>query len=711
MFNSISNFRYRLLLLALGLISAYIYVVVNTWSPSSYGYVLEHILKVEDTKTIGKSRPIRSDEWAVVTPLTQATVNNYFERFNQTSLYQEDLRINYGLPIHDWGFIFKPTMWLYGIVNPAYAYSAHWFALTILFIVGYALLFQWLGVGVALSLTLSLGLFFTGFVQFWWNEKAPLFALFPWVLWPFSRGWPFFFKTIVFYWVATCWFLINLYPPIQVSLAFVGMVLLYGKEKQLFGFNRQLGLLLLGTIASAATAGLYLWDYLQLTSQTLYPGNRHVSGGAVTWDFFVSWFFPAINFTKNYESLIGRNICEIGTVGSYYFLLGLAFLNYKNIPFIWADSTKKHLILSLLIGLILMSLWLFVPLPSWFGMPLLWDNVQPERMQYAYGVLLFSFFCIVLHHVGLVCSWPRFIGLLLFCSLGYFFYPSSIQAGFFHGVSLIALVVAVIGLWLISKKYAGSLHLGIATLACVSGGFIFIQFNPLQSAWPIFNLGPNEATKKFDAMVSYNQGVLAVIGLPGAIGNGLGYKSLGHVTAVPQMKFWRDIFPELSEDQLNQVFNRYAHILPSEIPMPTVIHLDAVSVPVNSLNKSIPVKYIDTVHVPIPLGGYVDRVSVEGTYYIVDGWAPWFGPMGSRQLELMIQPVKGQALALSVNRPDLPVATGGLIRSMNGFRLRIPIDPKNIPTAICLISYDVSTQRKVLLNNPAHLPYCMTKPK
>jgi hypothetical protein len=711
MLHSISKFRYHLLLLATGLIAAYVYVVVNTWSPSSYGYVMESILKVEDTKTIGQSRSIRSDEWAVVTPLTQATINNHFERFNQTSLYQEDLRINYGLPIHDWGFIFKPTMWLFGLVNPAYAYSAHWFVLTALFVSGYALLFRWLGMGVALSVALSLGLFFTGFVQFWWNEKGPLFALFPWILWPFSRNWPFPIKVLVFYWIATSWFLTNLYPPVQVSLAFVGLCILYGKEKNIFRLNQQFALLILATLASAATAGIYLWDYLQLTANTFYPGNRHVSGGSITWDFFVSWFFPAINFTSAYESLIGRNICEIGVVGSYYFLLGLVFLNYKNVKAIFTEPSTKHLVLTLLVGLILMSMWLFLPLPSWVGLPLLWDNVTPERMQYAFGVLLFCFCCVVIQHLGLTFSWVRILILPVICGYFYLLPPSGMQTDVLHWMSISALLFGTFGLWLISKKYALSSHFSIAVLAGALGVGIFAGFNPLQSAWPIFNFKPNEVTKKFDEMTSYNQGILAVIGLPGAVGNGLGYKSLSHVTAVPQMNFWRDVFPEMNEIQLNQVFNRYSHIVPTEMPMPAVITPDSVSVPVNSLNKVIPVKYLDEVYAPIQLGGYVDRVSVEGNYYVVDGWAPWFGPMGSRHLEVMIQPVKGKPLALSVNRPDLPVATGGMIRSMNGFKLRIPIDPKNTPTAMCLISYDVSSQKRTLLNNPPNLPYCATKPK
>ena len=157
------------------LVSGVVYVG-KTWSPSSYGHVLVHHLGYAESESgpdWGKPRPIRSDEWGVVTPLTQATIHNHFERYNQTSLYGEDLRMNFGLPLHDWGLAFKPTLWLYGVVNPAYAYSFHWFMLSALFLVGYAWLFRWLGATPVVGFALAAGLYYTGFVQFWWNEKGP----------------------------------------------------------------------------------------------------------------------------------------------------------------------------------------------------------------------------------------------------------------------------------------------------------------------------------------------------------------------------------------------------------------------------------------------------------------------------------------------------------------------------------------------------------
>lgn len=107
-----------MLLLVIG-----IFYVSNTWTPSSYGGPIKYFGVSDRGIVAGTPRGHRSDEWGVATPLTQATVNNDFQRFNQTSIYKEDLRSVFSMPIYDWGMIFKPNMWGYLAFPPAYAFS------------------------------------------------------------------------------------------------------------------------------------------------------------------------------------------------------------------------------------------------------------------------------------------------------------------------------------------------------------------------------------------------------------------------------------------------------------------------------------------------------------------------------------------------------------------------------------------------------------
>src|SRR5262245_21927532 len=97
--------------------------LTNTWTLSSYGFVLRALGARDTGIVLGEPRAIRSDEWGILTPYIQATVNNGLRRINETSFYREDLRIAEAMPIRDWGILFKPEQWLFPFVNAAYAYS------------------------------------------------------------------------------------------------------------------------------------------------------------------------------------------------------------------------------------------------------------------------------------------------------------------------------------------------------------------------------------------------------------------------------------------------------------------------------------------------------------------------------------------------------------------------------------------------------------
>ena len=103
------------------LVIAAIYVALHL-SPSSYALALGQLGEPE-TPLLGTPRAIRTDEWSVTTPLFQAAVNNDFRETNDTSFYSENLRSFIGLPLLNWGLVFKPLVWPFFIVPPALAYS------------------------------------------------------------------------------------------------------------------------------------------------------------------------------------------------------------------------------------------------------------------------------------------------------------------------------------------------------------------------------------------------------------------------------------------------------------------------------------------------------------------------------------------------------------------------------------------------------------
>lgn len=699
MSESARSWRRAHLLVAAFLVLAGSLYILNAWSPSSYGFIFDRIGVTDQEPAFGKRRSVRIDEYGVLTALTQATVNNGYERYNKTSLYGEDLRINFGLPIHDWGMLFKPTLWLFGLVNPAYAFSLHWFLITAALLVGYAFLFKWFGAGPILAYALSAGLYFTGFVQFWWSSNGSTFAFFPWILLPFSTRWGLPVKLAASVWITVSWLLTNFYPPFQVSLAFVGLIILFLKVPDLFRPSR-LVLLCLAAAIAAGIAAFYLRDYLRLTSTTIYPGQRRVGGGSIPLRHWVSWMLPAINFTRDFRPLIPPNICEIGTPGLYYALSALCFMDWRNGRAI--DPALRRALLGLGIGTALMILWMALPLPWWCGTPLLWQHVPPVRMQFAGGVLLVLFLFTSIQALGLRLSLTRVLLFMSLVILGWLRWKYKAGADRWEDLVILPAILAAFAVVRWRPRFA---HEALAMASLASGLALFGGFNPIQSAWAIFNRTPTRITRALDEIARENHGVLVVSNLPGATANGLGYRSLSHVTATPKLGYWREQFPELPESTRNRIFNRYSHIIPTPELLPRALTPDSVGVPqAKFMTMGQVICLAPSSDLP-KMSGKIETSRVQGGALILSGWAPWEGALRDQVLEVSTDPQPTGSIARSLQlRPDLPDMLGRESAIRNGFSLRIPLAQGADQLRVTVIARGPAGER-VLLENPQGLPY------
>ncbi len=564
--------------------------VLNSWSPSSYGYFLRQVEPQNSGVVWGEPRPVRSDEWAVVTPLTQATVNNGFKRYNATSFYNEDLRINYGLPIYDWGMFFKPTMWGYLFLSPAKAYSLQWYLTFVLFVVGYFKLFKQIGIREELSIILSFSLFFTGATQFWWDEKGPVYAFFPLITYFLISKVKIWVKLVMFYWLGVAWLITDFYPPLVISLAFIGGLLFVANIKLWCSIKNAL-LLLITSIFTIGTALLYLKDYLINTSKTIYPGHRSFSGGGVNWQEWSSQIFPFSTFNSHFETIYNINISEVGAIGFAFILILLVHLDFSSVrkyDFKWGEN--RTLIL-LVLGLILTNAWMVLPIPAWAGKALLWNNVHPNRMVYAAGVLLGMVSLLFLQNLNYVVNLKR---AFIYCSIVMLqwwvlkYKPIVLDAkgfsGLEHNYTDFYLLVAVFVSYLLIYRFRISAIHAFTSTSLIASVIVFFGFNPIQSSEAIFATHPN-AKKRFDASLDDKSGTLAIAGYPGATLNGLGYKSVTHVTAVPDLKLWKSKFPDMPDSEFGQVFNRYSHIHLSSVSKPTTSAPDVVEVPISKFRK------------------------------------------------------------------------------------------------------------------------------
>lgn len=572
-FLNINNPRFYLLVcLVLGVI-----YVCNAWSPSSYSIALNGI-GVDVQPDFGKPRAIRSDEWVVQTPLTQALVNNGFERFNTSSIYKEDLRINYGLPIFDWGLIFKPTQWGYLVLPPAYGFSFYYFSLFAFFLIGFQKIIRIMGADEPSAFLLSLAFYFTGSVQFWWTVNAATFAFFPWVLYSLYKIKFSPVYAVALFWFLVCWQVGNLYPPFTYALLLVAVVWIWNVIDLRTLKLRDIALAGVAGIAAVVVVYLYFHDYIGLMKDTVYPGVRSENGGSVlSWPMLETLLFPSLWFDRHYDLLAwteNNNICQFSTWATILPVLVLFFTDYKKARFsLSLKPLDRFLIPALCVAV--MAAWTLLPIPASVGKYLLLDKVPAVRLMLGLG-LVFNILAVIALVRNPLKLTPLRVAIFAVAYIALFI---ALKGGVKNArVEIITLAIgalACLGAMRLQQK--ATLALSAVTAIYALG--VFFAFNPLQDAKPIFHKHyQTPATAAYEQQAK-EYGVV-VAAMSGSIINGLGYPAGNHVLTTPQLAFWYKKFPDIDKAEMNAIFNRYAHI--HLIPGSDIIELngaDVIAVP------------------------------------------------------------------------------------------------------------------------------------
>jgi hypothetical protein len=213
---------------------------------------------------------------------------------------------------------------------------------------------------------------------------------------------------------------------------------------------------------------------------------------------------------------------------------------------------------------------------------------------------------------------------------------------------------------------------------------LFLRFNPLQSAYPIFDVPENILLDELIATQSDTPGAyLAVSGYPGATLNGLGLRSVSHVLIKPQPESFRQYFPNMERDAFEGVFNRFAWIRLKEIPVPSSPFNDEIDLPIEvfrpirNLRRAViepgdprcPGRQANSLGAPANTFGLSS--SGNGPDLVVEGWAPWIGESGRQTLHIVAnRPIVARSLA-TLRRPDVAEALHNYQMDKAGFRLTL----------------------------------------
>ena len=531
-------------------------------------------------------------------------------------------------------------------------------------------------------------LFFSAFTQHWWTALGPVLAYFPWIMVTILAKYSWHFRVPLLFWLCVSWCLAFFYPPVIISLGFVGagLYLVYRPPQETWWIS-----LILACSAGLAIllACFYLRDYLISSIDTLYPGQRRSAGGDVSLLLWLTTFSPDLVNLRGKTFLPG-NLCENSLCGSWYLLTVFLFMDGRNrralisLPFAQAS-----------ISLFCVSAWMHFPLPTWIGRPLLWHFVPPIRMAFAAGFLWLLVAALIARDVGLRFSWFRLMLVLaiLASSLVY----GATLAGNTSQSKVIA--HAVIGLGCIMLIWppewvAGTTKPIVLGVCCLLANIIsFGKFNPLQSAWPIFERPTSMLTRGLDRLAIQESGTLRVAGFFGASLNGWGYRSVGHVLAVPDLITMRRLFPDMTEVELNETFNRYAHIFVTpEVMRPVARYMDQVAIPGQEICSQLAPRVVDVASNKDIAGGkscpsaegFLDAPEMGEKSWLLRGWARPKKAGKPQRFLYDLASLQAQGLGLpprirSVYRPDLVELYGDDDLLCAGFVFDLPVsEVKNL---------------------------------
>jgi len=378
------------------LLFVYIILVVFRLHSSSIGMYHKYFYgdKKDPNLIFGQPRAIRSDEWLYGTPKVISQVKNNFKIKNDLIGYGEVMPIQACYPYKHWRVIFCPHVWFFFFLPLEYAFSASWWFMPFLSIIGVYFLFYLIFKKILLSIGLSLAIFLSPFMHWW--------SYFPSYQIGFISLFCFFFiKSIssnklstIFYTFFSVYFFICflflMYPPFQISSLFIFFPILVSfLIKNFFGKKiRTITIVILIFSISIFFINKFYNEFsevIDIVRNTVYPGKRIAGDHVGDIIFFLNGFYN-IQFLDDFKM-----VRQWGNQSSASNFFQLSFFCLPVYFWIVVNQFKKRKIdltfLLLLISYLILTLWYFFPWPRILAKITLLYLVPQKRVLLGIGVL------------------------------------------------------------------------------------------------------------------------------------------------------------------------------------------------------------------------------------------------------------------------------------------------------------------------------------
>ncbi|WP_165251924.1 hypothetical protein [Adlercreutzia sp. ZJ304] len=519
----------------------------------------------------GVSRPIRSDEWAVFTPMAFSQVASDGGSF---SYFQDTLRATetdmfgvYGQPVWDIAEIFRPFQWGYLILGAAKGLAFFWCGRFIfLFMVSFEFGYRFLVRGSKpLALGYAFMVAFAPIVQWWFSVNGLVEML---LFGQLALMWAqCYLKTESYakrslYTLGITWclgiYVFVFYPAWQVPLAYIFLALLVALLIQelpsAYKSWRDIALCLCAIlILCFAVAYVFLFksaDTIAQVMNTVYPGQRNSAGGGaelLLFDYVVCLISPIDN------SGITPNVCEAAT-----FFTGFPLCIVLALIVLYRNSSSRSLVAPLLVVCIFLLVYGVVGFPEIISkVTLLGKSTAPRATAVAtFGLLLVMFASIkYLKPISVRVAIPAVLACWAIAIACFYVLSthsvSSSRLAFAFALVLVFMASAMFSFTYIGKKIFCAICIVIGLLG---GGLV----NPINVG--IDGYKSSELLRDIESVNSEND-VWAAVNIPLVSTNNIGItsgaKTINSTNTYPQLETWKKLD---TNGNFEDIYNRYAHI-------------------------------------------------------------------------------------------------------------------------------------------------------
>ena len=559
-------FKYRFIIAAI----VFIICVALGVNGSSIECMYNYFHTQMDSNIIaGVSRSIRSDEWAVLTPLTMSQYfGNKFSYFSDiVRATSTDVFIEYGTPVKSLIMIFRPFYIGYLFLPFANGLAFFWCGRAIaLFMTSFEFGRLITRDNRKLSLVYAVMVILAPAVQWWFAingfvEMLIYAQLSIILLKKYMNTKSYLIKTICAVVISICagGYVLTMYPSWMVPLAYVILFLaiwvIVENYKECKMTLKDIPVIAVAIIIFAIGM-IYVFsksfDTIKTLMSTVYPGKRFETGGGNL--EFMSCYVTNIWYSIFNTSPV-HNVCECAGFICMYPMGIVLYISYI------IKSKKRDCLATVLTILsVILSIWCFVGFPSFIAKLTLMSNSQAAR---TLVILQFVSLILLIRAIQLWNQYDFSLKNILIISLiidyivvglAYNAYNDYYPISHTWLITFVVFEILIVALFTINKKYNIISLIYILIFMVVTSGLV----NPIRLGSE--NMNELDELGEVSKIVEDNPDAIWAVeaGLP--LTNSLimvGARTINSVNVYPNLDKWK----ELDENgEYEDVYNRYAHI-------------------------------------------------------------------------------------------------------------------------------------------------------